>query len=1528
LIDINEFDAIRIGLASSKQIRDWSSGEVTKPETINYRTLKPERDGLFCERIFGPTKDWECYCGKYKRVRYKGIICERCGVEVTRQKVRRERMGHIDLAAPVSHIWFFKGVPSRIGYLLDIAPRELEKVLYFAASIVTSVDGEARQKDLNDLEDKVKAESEQINVDRDENLAALEDRLKRRRTYFTKGTERNFDEDDDFWGRGLSNWAEEQGVPTLEEVRELVGKMFIEVANQITTEDSKKIRELVRNSAIRDDRRLSPKELENVANVAIQIREALAPLYKELGKATGSKKGAITKHINRVLDGLLDKKASVHEEDVDLVANVDQKQLEKARDLGKGLLREVLETADPGASPDDLRELTNDLCLRTDGKISKEDLDAIVQWAIKVREMYQDIEARKDDAKEAAVDSVRRLEETWQLFRELETKLIVNDEQIFRELKDRFGSPYGFGVYFQGGMGAESIRELLKDLDLVAEAKSLRETIKTSKGQKQQRAIKRLKVVSAFTTSQNRPEWMILEAIPVIPPELRPMVQLDGGRFATSDLNDLYRRVINRNNRLKRLLDLGAPEIIVNNEKRMLQEAVDALFDNGRRGRAVTGPGNRALKSLSDMLKGKQGRFRQNLLGKRVDYSGRSVIVAGPNLKLHQCGLPKLMALELFKPFIMSRLVERKSVQNIKAAKKHVDSMVPEVWDVLEEVIAEHPVLLNRAPTLHRLGIQAFEPVLVEGKAIQVHPLVCHAFNADFDGDQMAVHLPLSAEAQAEARILMLSSNNILSPAHGRPLTTPTQDMVLGGYYLTYSDIDLDSKSSEDFDPRPKRFASEEEVERAVEDGQTDLQQPIEYRWNGELVLTTPGRVIFNEEVDRSLEETMGHAPEERPFINRTLSKKEMDTFISSLADRFGAHVIAGVLDKIKALGFHYATKAGITVSKNDIVIPQSKEKILAGYEERVSNVEQLYERGLITEEERHEQIVNLWTEATEDVAQAMEETLYELNPIFMMANSGARGSFKQIRQLAGMRGLMANPKGEIIERPIKANFMEGLSVLEYFISTHGARKGLADTALRTADSGYLTRRLVDVSQDVIIREEDCKTNDHVDLPLHAPEGVNKSLLGRTLSEDVHKPLASGKPGKTLVGEKGEIVTNVLLAAIEEAFTEHELEEEPSIPVRSVLKCRSEFGVCRACYGIFLATGGMCEIGDAVGIIAAQSIGEPGTQLTMRTFHTGGVAGADITHGLPRVVEIFEARNPKGAAKLAETGGKVELEDTDRGPKITIHTDEVDENGEPLEPVSFQLPRRTRILVENGQTVEPGDALHEGSINPADLLRLKGSTATELYLVGEVQKVYKSQGVDIHDKHIELILRQMLKKVRVEEAGDTDLLPGQLVDRVALERENVRVKKEKGKKEQATYEPLILGITKASLATESFLSAASFQETTKVLTDASIEGKVDRLLGLKENVIIGKLIPAATGLKKYRNIEIGPSEKVPKETYEREALLAALQEIGSDGGDGIDLASLGLDFGGGPAPTDGDPKPHESTEAEEVPEVDTPLDGE
>jgi DNA-directed RNA polymerase subunit beta' len=884
------------------------------------------------------------------------------------------------------------------------------------------------------------------------------------------------------------------------------------------------------------------------------------------------------------------------------------------------------------------------------------------------------------------------------------------------------------------------------------------------------------------------------------------------------------------------------------------------------------------------------------------------------------------MALELFKPFIMSRLVERKTVQNIKAAKKYVDSMTPEVWDVLEEVIAEHPVLLNRAPTLHRLGIQAFEPVLVEGKAIQVHPLVCHAFNADFDGDQMAVHVPLSAEAQAEARTLMLSANNILSPAHGRPLATPSKDMVLGLYYLTYSDRNLNDADPAKLDPRPKRFQSEEEIELALDAEQVGIQEPIQFRFDsGESIVTTPGRVIFNQEVERVLAEAVNMEGDDEwlhDFMNSTLSKREMDTFLSQLAENYGAHVMAAVLDKVKSLGFHFATQAGVTISKNDVVIPPEKEEILDKYEGEVQGIEDQYFRGLITDDERKEAIVNKWTEATDEVADAMERNLNELNPIFMMANSGARGSMKQIRQLAGMRGLMANPKGDIIERPIKANFMEGLSVLEYFISTHGARKGLADTALRTADSGYLTRRLVDVAQDVIIRDEDCKTDEGVELPLLTVDGPNRSLYGRLLAADVHKPLASGKPGKTVLAERGEILTKPLVEELAE-----ELGGETTISARSVLKCRSEHGVCRSCYGIFLATGEVAEIGDAVGIIAAQSIGEPGTQLTMRTFHTGGVAGADITHGLPRVVEIFEARNPKGAAVLAEIAGRVTVEDTERGPKITLTPDDAE-----ADEKEYQLPRRTRLLVKKGDVVAPGDPLNEGSIAPTELLELhahsgKGSTETEVYLVGEVQKVYRSQGVDIHDKHIELIVRQMLKKVRVENPGDTDLLPGQLVDKVVLERENTRVKKEKGKKEQATFEPLILGITKASLATESFLSAASFQETTKVLTDASIEGKIDRLLGLKENVIIGKLIPAATGLKRYRTIEIGPSDKVPPSAYTRpateEQLLAALQEIGGDG-DGLDLESLGLDFGG--APGADETASHEAGEATETPEVDTPLD--
>jgi DNA-directed RNA polymerase subunit beta' len=1425
-------------------------------------------------------------------------------------------MGHIDLAAPVSHIWFFKGVPSRIGYILDIAPRELEKVLYFAASIVTAVDREKRQEDLADLEDKVAGESERIYLDRDEALSALDDRLARRRDYFAAGKERNFDEDDDFWGRGLSNWAEEAGLPSLEDVRALGGGVFARLAKSITSEDPRRVRELVRQTATRDDRRLAPREVESVAAAAVQIEAALEPLRNELEKSSGSKKGAVTKHLKRVQDALLTG-AELTEEDAELVASVDKKNLERAREAGNGLLADVLAAIDPEADAAAVRELAYDLCLVEGTR--KEDLDAVTQWALKIREMVADIDTRREDTREAAVDAVRRLEQTWLLFKELEPKMIVGDEQIFRELKDRFGSPYGFGIYFRGGMGAEAIRDLLRDLDLDDESRSLRETIKTSKGQKQQRAIKRLKVVEAFIKSGNKPEWMILEAVPVIPPELRPMVQLDGGRFATSDLNDLYRRVINRNNRLKRLLDLGAPEIIVNNEKRMLQEAVDALFDNGRRGRSVTGPGNRPLKSLSDMLKGKQGRFRQNLLGKRVDYSGRSVIVAGPNLKLHQCGLPKLMALELFKPFIMSRLVERKAVQNIKAAKKMVESMIPEVWDVLEEVIAEHPVLLNRAPTLHRLGIQAFEPVLVEGKAIQVHPLVCHAFNADFDGDQMAVHLPLSAEAQAEARVLMLSANNILSPASGRPLATPTQDMVLGAYFLTYCEHDLVSTTVADLAKKLgrkgfPRFRTEEDVEFALESGQVSYQDPIEYLWRGDRLLTTPGRVIFNAEVERALADAGVPDVGEHPFLNRTLSKRELDQFIGDLVEHYGPNTIAAALDVIKSLTFRFATRAGITISKNDIVIPEDKESILAHFESEVANVEREYDRGLMTEEERHERIVAIWTEATDSVADRMVETLSQVNPIYMMANSGARGSFNQIRQLAGMRGLMANPKGEIIERPIKANFMEGLTVLEYFISTHGARKGLADTALRTADSGYLTRRLVDVSQDVIVREEDCGTKEFIGLPVILDGAPNKSVAGRTASVDIRKPLKDGKPGKTVIVEQGAEITMSHLRRIVEEFGEHA--ETAVVPVRSVLKCRSEYGLCRLCYGTFLATGGLAEIGDAVGIIAAQSIGEPGTQLTMRTFHTGGVAGADITHGLPRVVEIFEARNPKGAATLAEFDGKVEIDDSERTIKVTVTPTELDESGELPDAKEYAFPRRTRLRVTRGQVVTAGDPLNEGSLNPAELLLLKGATPTELYLVGEVQKVYKSQGVEIHDKHIELIVRQMLKKVRVESAGDTALLPGQLADRVLLERENERVKKEKG--EQATYEPIILGITKASLATESFLSAASFQETTKVLTDAAIEGKIDRLHGLKENVIIGKLIPAATGLKQYRQIAIEPTEPLPVTFAHPEAeaeLLAALEEIGE--GDGFDLDALGLPFEEPAADGDGEAAELETPAEEE-----------
>ncbi len=1225
MLDVNDFDKLKIGLATPDQIRSWSHGEVKKPETINYRTLKPEKDGLFCEKIFGPTRDWECYCGKYKRVRFKGIICERCGVEVTRARVRRERMGHIELAAPVAHIWYFKGVPSRMGYLLDIAPKDLEKILYFASYIVTFLDGEKRQRDLPLLEEEL-----------NEEIAELEESARER-------------------------IAELRGEPGEEEEK--------------------------------------AEESETPAKAKPQALE------KE-------------------------------------IKSIEEKTRKRAEEL---------------------------------------------------RRIFEE-------------------------FKALGYKQLVSDEMLFREMRERYGD------YFRGGMGAEAMRDMLADVDLEAEAVELREIIHSSKGQKRQRATKRLKVVSAFMNTDNDPTAMVLGCIPVIPPDLRPMVQLDGGRFATSDLNDLYRRVINRNNRLKRLLDLGAPEIIVNNEKRMLQEAVDALFDNGRRGRAVTGPGNRPLKSLSDMLKGKQGRFRQNLLGKRVDYSGRSVIVVGPSLKLHQCGLPKQMALELFKPFVMKLLVDKDYAQNIKNAKRKVERQDPEVWDVLDEVIQEHPVLLNRAPTLHRLGIQAFEPLLVEGKAIQIHPLVCTAFNADFDGDQMAVHLPLSAEAQAESRILMLSAHNILSPAHGRPITTPTQDMVVGASYLT---VLKDGEKGEG-----KIFASTEEAMMAHEFKEVELHAKVKVRIRKKgrtpkIYETSVGRVIFNTAL-----------PDDYPYVNEEVSKGNLQRIVTEVASRYDTAKTAEILDNIKRIGFHYATRAGITISVQDITVPSDKEKILEAPEAEVERIEENYKRGLITDDERHQQVVELWTEATDEVTRAMEESFDVFNPIFLMANSGARGNIKQIRQLAGMRGLVANPKGEIIDRPIKSNFREGLTVLEYFISTHGARKGLADTALRTADSGYLTRRLVDVSQEIIVREHDCGTDKGIPVKVLTAQGeINNSLAARCALKRVSHP----KTKEVLVAKNQEIdlamVEKLAKAGIEEVM------------VRSVMTCQSRYGVCSRCYGTMLATARLVEIGEAVGIIAAQSIGEPGTQLTMRTFHTGGVAGEDITHGLPRVIELFEARKPKGQAVIADISGKVTIEESEKARKITII-------GSGNKERSYQVPRRARLRVRDGQEVQAGDQLTEGSANPHDILRVLGPKAAQLYMVREVQDVYKSQGVDIHDKHIELIVRQMMKKMEVVESGDTDLLPGEKVDRKVFEEVNEAVVSEGG--EPATARQMLLGITKASLATDSFLSAASFQETTRVLTDAAISGRVDPLLGLKENVIIGKLIPAGTGMSRYRNIKVKP----------------------------------------------------------------------
>jgi DNA-directed RNA polymerase subunit beta' len=1258
LLDVHAFDEIKIGLATADDIRRWSHGEVKKPETINYRTLKPEKDGLFGEQIFGPSRDWECSCGKYKRVRFKGIVCERCGVEVTKSSVRRERMGHIELAAPVTHIWYFKGVPSRLGYLLDMAPKDLEKVIYFAAYMIISVDEAARHEDMPGLESELRLE-----------------------------------------------------------IKTLEGQRDARIAERLT-----------------------------------RLEEDLAALEAE---------GAKSDQKRRVRDGA-------------------------------------------------------------------------------EKEMGQ--------ARKSFDEQIAQLERVWDDFRSLKVGDLKPEDAVFHDLQDRFG------LYFEAFMGAEAIQKRLQDFDLDAESELLHDQIANGKGQKKIRAIKRLRVVNSFLQTGNSPAAMVLEVVPVIPPELRPMVQLDGGRFATSDLNDLYRRVINRNNRLRRLLDLGAPEIIVNNEKRMLQEAVDALFDNGRRGRPVTGTGNRALKSLSDMLKGKQGRFRQNLLGKRVDYSGRSVIIVGPQLKLHQCGLPKQMALELFKPFVIKRLIDLSHAQNIKSAKRMVERSRPQVWDVLEEIIRERPVLLNRAPTLHRLGIQAFEPQLVEGKAIQLHPLVCAAFNADFDGDQMAVHLPLSVEAQAEARILMLASNNILKPSDGRPVTLPTQDMIIGLHHLT--------TLKEGATGEGRAFSSIAEAILALDQHTLDLNAKVRIRlehvWFGEgeapegfvqgdkvLLNTTLGRALFNETL-----------PTDYPYMETVADKGQLSAIVNDLAERYPKVEVAAALDRIKDAGFHWATRSGVTVALSDILTPPNKREIISGYEKQAAKVQDQFDKGLTTEAERRQELIEIWNRATAEVAKAMEDNLPESNNINRMVSSGARGNWMQVRQIAGMRGLVSNPKGEIIPRPIVNSYREGLSVAEYFISTHGARKGLADTALRTADSGYLTRRLVDVSQDVIIREDDCGTTKGLDMPIATQNAagvwvrdvnVENSVYARSLAADAVD--AKGK----VIAEAGADVGDVLLLTLLDAGVH-------DIKVRSVLTCESAVGVCAVCYGRSLATGLLVDIGEAVGIIAAQSIGEPGTQLTMRTFHTGGVASADdITQGLPRVTELFEARTPKGASPIAEAAGRITIEDTDRSRRLILTPD----NGD--EPHIYPVLRRATLLVEDGQHVELGTQLHIGNLDPKEVLRVKGVRAVQLHLVDGVQGVYRSQGVPIHDKHIEVIVRQMLRKVTVVEHGDTDLLPGELVDRLKYNELN-RAALTEGK-QTASARQEVMGITKASLATESWLSAASFQETTRVLTQAAMEGKSDPLMGLKENVIIGKLIPAGTGLPKYRDVSVEATEEAKSERY-------------------------------------------------------------
>ena len=1254
------FDELSISLATSDQMRSWSFGEVKKPETINYRTLKPEKDGLFDERIFGPTKDWECSCGRYKRIRYRGIVCERCGVEVTRREVRRERMGHIELAAPVTHIWYFKGVPSRLGYFLDMSPKELEKVIYFAAYLVVSIDDKKRTKDLSELEEAVVAECEIVEEDHQE-------------------------------------W------------------------------EAKRIKQM----------------------------------------------------------------------------NVELKAMEN-------------------------------------GKVP----EAEVQ--LRKKEIEKEIKQKKAKSDE----EIKIIEEAFSTLKTLKPKTLIENDTLWREMIDKYDE------YFTGGMGAEAVRELVQLVDLKAEMDKLKSDLDSKSAQRRQRAIQRMKVIKPFADGKNPPEAMILEVIPVIPPELRPMVQLDGGRFATSDLNDLYRRLINRNNRLKKLIELGAPEIIISNEKRMLQESVDALFDNGRRGRAVAGAGGRGLKSLSDMLKGKQGRFRQNLLGKRVDYSARSVIVVGPHLQLQQCGLPKMMALELFKPFVMKRLVELGLAQNIKSAKRMVERSRAQVWDVLAEVIEEHPVLLNRAPTLHRLGIQAFEPILVEGKAIQVHPLVCEAFNADFDGDQMAVHVPLSAEAQAEARVLMLATNNVLSPASGNPIVSPSQDMVIGLYYITECYEDLESAKM--------AFVDVNEAEQAYEAGHIGLQTPIRIRVGelagdpqlhsqlknrfseltmenpvdgNALINTTLGRVYFNSVL-----------PKDFPYIQAKVRKNEMKKIISEVIERYNKAELREFLDAMKNVGFKYGAKAGLSVAMTDVKTPPSKNQILEKYESEAEKVEKLFNDDVITENERKQKIIEIWTEATDQVQYAMSAELEsdEFNPVDMMVKSGARGNMMQVRQLAGMRGLVANPKGDIIERPIKSNFREGMSVLEYFISTHGARKGLADTALRTADSGYLTRRLVDVAAGIVVKDQGDENIDWrgtkktvIESDGKVSRYLHSKLFGRVLAEDVKKDKKVVEFGDGQKLSKGTYIDAEALDAISKSGAE-------TVNILSPFNSQDPESMDPLCYGYSLATGKPVEVGEAVGIISAQSIGEPGTQLTMRTFHTGGVVGLDITSGLPRIVELFEARNPKGKSVLSSIQGKVKsIDTTPEGSRIlTIQNEKED--------IEVEVLRRQTLVVNQGDNVEAGQALTAGPKAPKEVLEINGVRACQEYLVDEVQKTYRDQGVEVHDKHVEMIVRQMLRRVRIVSANDSDYLPNELVDSTLFRKTNQALVKEG--KAPAEGRPELMGITKASLATDSWLSAASFQETTRVLTEAAMKKSTDALSGLKENVIIGTLIPAGTGSEAYQKL--------------------------------------------------------------------------